>query len=301
MKYPSDFEQNLRHYDPKDPDPWLALYLDRSTPIADEAKAALLRGHRSFSRRCILPLVRPLSRLMIVIVQLIRLVLPRRIQSSAVLHRLIYWGLKYFVTPDANMLILRHFTIGTEILNFIADNVPDVHIKKHPLRPEKLEDLIDNSFLQHDLNIYNFIIQLNSQLRQQQRDITPPQVINFSSISNEPFEFKKFPDKWHNFIDIQSAIELYTPLYGLFLSDHDFWRASNSLQLDETIAIYVAKILGNNHHLALVSNKHPLVPFSTLEAGFRLMLHGQDAENLHGFLRQMKNVATAPQSSALHQ
>jgi Family of unknown function (DUF6999) len=71
----------------------------------------------------------------------------------------------------------------------------------------------------------------------------------------------------HNVLDLQTAIEIYTPLFALFLSDHDFWRSSNSLQLDETIARYV-EIVG------LVNNKHPMVPLSTMEAGFRLMLHG---------------------------
>lgn len=279
---------DLARYNRSDPDPWLALYLDQSTPVDDGAKRALITGHRSFSRRCILPLVRPFARAMIVVVQLIRMVLPSSVQSSPTLHRLIYWGLKYFVTPEANYLILRHFNIGTEILAFIADNVPGVTIASHPLRPMKLEDLIDNTFMQHDLNIYNFIIQLNAELKNQNREIMPPEVINYQAISDGPFPFEPLPDRWHNFIDIQTAIELYTPLYGLFLSDHDFWRASNSLQLDETIAIYVAKILGDANHLALVNNKHPLVPISTLEAGYRLMLHGQDAETLHGMLRQKK-------------
>ena len=48
-----------------------------------------------------------------------------------------------------------------------------------------------------------------------------------------------------NFIDLQTAIELFTPVYQLFLTDNDFWRATNSLQLDETIGLYVATLLGS--------------------------------------------------------
>jgi hypothetical protein len=82
------------------------------------------------------------------------------------------------------------------------------------------------------------------------------------------------PAGWHNVIDLQTAIELFTPVYQLFLTDNDFWRATNSLQLDETIAIYVARILVQPHNLMLLNNKHPLVPESTLRAGHRLVLHG---------------------------
>ena len=42
------------------------------------------------------------------------------------------------------------------------------------------------------------------------------------------------PSRRRNFLDLQSAIELFTPIYQLFLTDDDFWRATNSLQLDET-------------------------------------------------------------------
>ena len=40
-------EFSIDDYDPKDPNPWLALALDQSLPIDAEAKAALLRGASS--------------------------------------------------------------------------------------------------------------------------------------------------------------------------------------------------------------------------------------------------------------
>ena len=279
---------SMDEYNRRDPNPWLALQLDQSIPINDSAKTALLRCQDSFSRRALLPIIRPLARFSIIVVQLIRLVLPKRVASSYLLHHTIYWGLKYFVMPEANYLILRHFNIGSEILAFISDNVPNVNIESNPLRPQKLEDLLDDTFLNHDLNIFNFIIQLNASLREQGREIEYCKNINFGSISEAPLLWNAPPKRWYQFIDVHTAIEFYTPLYGLFLSDHDFWRASNSLQLDETIALYVAKIVGSTEYLSLVNNKHPLVPISTLAAGQRLMIHGLGSEMLHGYLCRLK-------------
>jgi len=37
-----------------------------------------------------------------------------------------------------------------------------------------------------------------------------------------------------------------------------------------------------------VKNGHPMVPLSTLQAGYRLMMHGLDCEGLHGWLRMLK-------------
>jgi hypothetical protein len=48
-----------------------------------------------------------------------------------------------------------------------------------------------------------------------------------------------------NFLDLESAIEIYTPMYQLFLTDSDFLRARNSLQLDEPVAIYTSRLIGD--------------------------------------------------------
>jgi hypothetical protein len=284
---PRDFFDQMKH-DPNNPDPWLALYLDQSVPMDGKAKAAFLKGQRSATRRVLMPLIRPLARLSIFGIKILRTFVPERIQSSWLLHRSIYWGLKTFVTPEANYLILRHFNIGTEILRFIADNAGIEIETTRPLRPKKLEDLIDDTFTIHDLNIYNFIIELNDKLRSQGREMTPPEQVDFSAITSADVPIEELPNTWLNFVDLQTAIEIYTPLYALFLSDKGFWRASNSLQLDETVALYVGKILDSQLQPNVVHNKHPMVPRSTTGAGFRLTLHGLDAESLHGHLRMLK-------------
>lgn len=83
-------------------------------------------------------------------------------------------------------------------------------------------------------------------------------------------------------------LELYTPVYALCLTDNDFWRATNSLQLDETITLYAARIINDPLPVMLVNNRHPLIPHSTLKAGFRLNLHGLSTEMLHQHLVQLK-------------
>ncbi|MCP2680442.1 hypothetical protein NHF45_12970 [Maricaulaceae bacterium NA33B04] len=279
---------NPDSFDRNDPDPWLALWLDTSLPIDDGAKAALLKGHDSYSRRFLLPFLRPFVFVFFVLVHALRRIFLRWPNMPKTLHKTIHWGLRTFATPEANTLILRHFSIGTEILGFIKANAGPVEIESFPLKPTTLKELEDNIFLQHDLNIYNFIIELNKSLREQGRDLSPPDTLDLSMITDGPFEFEDFPDTKLNFVDIQTAIELYTPLYALFLPKNDFVRAANSLQLDETIAIYIAKILGTDYHLSFIKNGHPMVPLSTFEAGHRLMLHGLDAEGIHGWLRVLK-------------
>ncbi|MDC0712046.1 hypothetical protein POL68_26495 [Stigmatella sp. ncwal1] len=284
---PVELLSNAPH-DPRDPDPWVAMFLDSSLPMNPRAKASLLVDQRSRSRQFLLPLIRIFSRLSVILLQVLKTVVPNRFTSSKLLHRLLSWGMRTWVSPEANYLILRHFHVGSELLGFIARNTPELNVPVNPLLPTNMEHVKDEIFLKHDLNLYNFVIRLNRALRDQERTLAPPARLDFSGIS-DAFPLEPMPHRWTNFLDLQSAIELFTPLYQLFLTDRDFWRASNSLQLDETIAIYVATLLQAPGLVALVNNRHPLVPLATMEAGFRLVLHGLSAENLHGFLVECKH------------
>jgi len=286
MKTASHFD-SLAEHDPDDPNPWQALYLDRSTPLSDAVKAAWLRDSSSRSRQYLLPLLRPLCRALIVVIQLVKIVVPKRWKNSALAHRLIVWGLKNFVRPEANWFILRHFHLGSQILAFIAANAP-VQIQTNPLLPRTLDELADHLFVKHDLNLFNFVIRLNHALREAGQGMRAAQTLDFSMIEDPDLSLADLPERSRNVIDLQSAIELYTPVYQLLLTDNDFWRATNSLQLDETIGLYCAQILQMPEHLILLNNKHPLVPMSTLRAGHRLVLHGLSTEMLHALLVAQK-------------
>lgn len=297
MQVTDPFEHAL--HDPADPNPWLALYLDMSLPLSDEVKAGLLANSGSRSRQFVLPLIRPMAKITMMFFQVIKIFIPNRFTSSKVLHRTIYWGLRTFVRPDANYMILRHFHIGSEILQFVATNVPGIAIPLNPLRPAGLKELIDDVFLKHDLNIYNFLIRLNREMKAKGVTISKQSKLNFDCITDGPFKIDEggLPRGRLNFLDLESAIEIYTPLYQLFLTDSDFWRACNSLQLDETVAIYTARLIGDPSYLGLVNNKHPLIPLSTLEAGYRLLLHGLAAECLHATLVQLKRQSKVAHTS----
>jgi hypothetical protein len=282
-----DYFENMKH-DPADPNPWHALYLDQTTPFRPTAKAQWLKDSGSLSRQFLLPFVRPLARLTIIFFQIIKALSPIDWRASKTLHKMIVFGLKHFVTPEANNLILRHFHVGSEILAFIAGNVPGAEVRLNPLRPKRLEDLADEMFLIHDLNLYNFVINLNKELKKKNLKIKPIDKPDFSMITEGEFDIEPQKRGFFNVIDLHTAIELYTPIYQLFLTDNDFWRATNSLQLDETIGIYAATIMNSHNHLVLVNNKHPMVSPVTFEAAFRLVLHGLSSEMGHWFFVQKK-------------
>ena len=278
----------FNNHDERDPNPWLAMYLDLSIPINNTTKLSLMRDNDSKSAKYFLPLIKVSSKIFMFFIHIFKFFFPKLINSSKILHQILAWGLKRFVSQDANLLIFRHFHVGSEIMEFIAANIEHVEIKTSPLKPYDFEDIKDDYFLKHDLNLYNFVIKLNKHLKEKGISIIGKSPLNLEMITPDQFNHIAFPNKFTNILDLRSAIELFTPFYQLFLTSNDFVRASNSLQLDETIAIYTAQILGTPGHLGLVNNKHPMVPETTYSAAYRLVLHGLAAETLHEILVNMK-------------
>ncbi len=286
-------------HDPKDPNPWLALYLDRSTPLPDAVKEAWLVDSSSASRQYLLPIIRPLARAFIVLIQIVKMVMPKRWSASRTLHWILAEGMKRLVAPEANWLVMRHFHLGAQILAFIARNSP-VPVETTPLTPVALDELKDDLFVKHDINLFNLVIRLNQALREHGEVLAPVAEPDFSMIQEPAVRLENMPRGPLNVIDLQTAIECFTPIFQFFLTDNDFWRAANSLQLDETIGLYAATILGAPQHLILLNNKHPLVPMSTLRAGYRLVLHGLSSEMLHALLTRLKEAqhSASPQARA---
>lgn len=288
MLHTSEHFETLQS-NPRDPSHWHALYLDKSIPFSPDAKAAFLYDSGRRTKQFLLPFVRVMARLAIVILQIFKAIAPKLINAPKMLHRCLYVGMKYFITPEANFLILRHFYLGSEVLRFIKDNVSGAEsIPMNPLKPLSVNDVKNNLFLEHDLNLYNFIINLNLAIKEKGLKISKVEHPDFSAISIGAIPFETFRDKWTNFLDLSTAIEIFTPVYQFFLTDHDFWRASNSLQLDEVIGIYAATIMDCPEKLVALNNKHPMIPLPTVGAAFRLTLHGLSTEVLHALLVENK-------------
>ncbi|MBC7488567.1 MAG: hypothetical protein H7282_17640 [Cytophagaceae bacterium] len=283
-----DPELQFATHDDRDPNPWLAMYLDSSIPINDKTKISLMRDNNSKSKRYLLPFITVLSKVVMFFIHVFKFFFPNLINSSTILHRILAWGLKHFVSRDANLLIFRHFHVGSEIMQFISKNIQNIEIVTSPLKPYDFNAIKDDLFLKHDLNLYNFVIRLNSQLREKNIGIKGKKNLDLSMMTEDQFNHIDFPKRWTNVLDLRSAIELFTPFYQLFLTSNDFVRASNSLQLDETIAIYTSQILNAPAHMGLINNKHPMVPETTYNAAYRLVLHGLAAETLHRILVNMK-------------
>ena len=142
---------DISKHDDRDPNPWLAMYLDHSIPINDVTKQALMHDNNSRSAKYLLPIIQLWSKVSMFFIHIFKFFLPNLFNSSKTLHRVLSWGLRVFVSKEANLLIFRHFHVGSDILKFIAGNIEGIDISLSPLEPKDFEDVKDDLFLKHDL------------------------------------------------------------------------------------------------------------------------------------------------------
>ena len=61
-------------HDARDPNPWLALYLDNSIPINPVTKLALMRDNDSKSRRYLFPFISVFSKLLMFFIHIYKII-----------------------------------------------------------------------------------------------------------------------------------------------------------------------------------------------------------------------------------
>ena len=92
---------DIKAHDSRDPNPWLALYLDNSIPMNNKTKEALMRNNNSRSAKYLLPLIQLWSKVTMFFIYIFKFFFPRFFNSSKILHRILSWGLRRFVSRDA--------------------------------------------------------------------------------------------------------------------------------------------------------------------------------------------------------
>ena len=65
-------------HDTRDPNPWLAMYLDSSIPMNDKAKQALVSDNNSHSGRWIMPLIIVCSKITMFFVHIFKFFFPTK-------------------------------------------------------------------------------------------------------------------------------------------------------------------------------------------------------------------------------
>lgn len=273
-------------HDRQDPNLWDALYLDAAMPLDPVAKAYMVKDLQSWSRQYLLIPIQLLANLGLAVIMTVKRLLPFQFRSYTVMHRLAVWFLNTFTTPEACYLIVRHFGIGSNIVNFLIDNGPDPEIERSKLYPTTVEDLAANAFLEHDLILYNFVLDYHKAQQQSPNWLAEvhQKGLDFSSIQPVQVDIDLSTRGRFQVLDLESSLELFKICYSLFVTSDEFERAVLSLQFDESFAIYFSRVTGDYSWNHAITNRHPLAPNSSFTSAHSLLLHGLVSEYLNRYL-----------------
>lgn len=285
--------------DRSDPNAWDALYLDQAIPVDPVAKAYMIRDLQNWTRIFLLVPTRAIANLSLALIMVFKRLLPFQFSNYALMHRTAAWFLNTFVTPEACYLIVRHICLGSNIINFLIDNGPDPTIEKSSLYPGTVDDLSQNAFLEHDLILYNFVLDYNEAQTKNPDWVHQinPRNLNYDSIQPVPIQIDPTQRKWTQILDLETAIELFKIIYSFWLTCDEFDRAVLSLEFDENFGCYISTLTGDYDWNHVITNRHPLAPESPFAAARNLLLHGIITEYLHRYLELRKQADEKVQSA----
>ncbi|SFK12152.1 hypothetical protein [Cellulomonas sp. KH9] len=221
-----------------DPSMWEAIFADPSVPLDRAVVRQIIDDQRRPSRRWLYPLAMVLSRVLVTIIRVLKRVLPFRWMPLGTMDFLCVWFLRRCVSPDAVDLLLRHFVIETNLVNFIIRNTP-VGIEPVTLRPESLSELGDQAVVEHDVNVYDVLIAL---------DVVPlvaRDPLDFRQLDIPPLDAERHRRRLVR-LDIQTALCFMNIPFSLALSSEEYRRAVHSMRFDDSFLEILAVITGDD-------------------------------------------------------
>lgn len=211
-----------------------------------------------------------------------RLPLPQ-FSAHKTLQKLICWFCKYFVSYEANMLILRHYATESNLLNFLAQNSGKTPPKLLRLYPKTIEDMREDSFVKHDQELFRVFAELGYWEKDK---INVDKSYDWSAwrpINMNDFEVKK---RKTQIFDFETAHALFMCLFCLLLTREEYRDAINGFNLDQSIAIRLSEILKNPTLAEMSYNKFPLYLVGPWNLSQRFLMHGFFTEYLYAALTQ---------------
>lgn len=217
-----------------DPSMWEAVYADPSVPLDRALVRQIIDDQRRLSRRWLYPIARILSRIVVALVSIVKRVLPFRWMPLATMDFLCVWFLRRFVSPDAVDLLIRHFVIETNLVNFIVRNTA-IDMEPVTLRPETLAGLGDSAVVEHDVNVYDLLIALDDV------PLTRPETLDFAQLDIPPLDAERGRRRFLR-LDIQTALCFMNIPFSMALTVEEYRRAVHSIRFDDSFLEILALV-----------------------------------------------------------
>lgn len=267
-----------------------ALAVDNTLPIERRAVRLWLIDMNNPLRWSVMPLLRLVYGVTLHLTWGFKRLLPFQFSAHRLLQGLICWFCKYFVSPEANELILRHYFVESSILNFLIDNSPrsstsTSKVAPVELYPTTIESMKAASFVDHDQELFRSMRDLGSW-----DDAGMP--IEKSQLVWDHFRRVELPraplKKWTQVLDFETSHVLFMCLFCLLLTRSEYRAAINGFNFDQSIALRISKMIDDPALAEMAYNKYPLYLVGPWNLTQRFLMHGFFTEYLYARLDQLR-------------
>jgi hypothetical protein len=270
------------------PSLWEVMAADPSIPMDRAALRLVISDQRRPSRALLYPWLRLLSRVMVTVIVIGKRVCPIWFSAHTTMDRMCLWFLRRFVSPTAVSLLIRHFIVETNLLNFCVRNAGLPGRAAVGLRPVTLSDLGNRAVIEHDLNIYRVLSALGSAgvPAQHSRGDLDFSMLEVPEIDPEP-ETRRLCN-----LDIQTALCLMNIPFAFCLTPGEYRRAVHSLRLDASLLSVLAALTGDDTFLGWRTALPPVRVDSNIDVPATVYEHALVCEYALARLGQLRD-ATA--------
>lgn len=267
-----------------EPEIWDLMMVDPSVPIDRATLRLVIRDQRRASRSYVYPWLRILSRVAVTCIVIGKRLLPFDFRAHATMDRLCLWFLRRFVAPDAVNLLIRHFIVETNLLNFAVRNANVPGLAEVELRPTALSGLGDRAVIEHDLNVYRVLLGLGASGPLSRRDVGE---LDFTMLDVPATDAEPWTRRLVN-LDIQSALCLMNVPFALCLTSAEYRRAVHSMSLDASLLFVLAELTGDQAFLGWRNGVQPVRVHSNVDVPLTVYEHAVLCEYAHAKLRQLE-------------
>lgn len=212
-----------------------------------------------------------------------RLPLPQ-FRAHGFLQKTICFFCKYFVSPEANELIIRHYTTESNLLNFLLENTGPEGVAPLELYPTKIDDMIEYSFVQHDQELFRIFREYGEW--DGDRGRIPGDELSWNLWREVEIDDSIRNRRWSQVLDFETSHALFMCLFCFLLTAEEYRDAINGFNLDQSIAIRIGQVIGDPSVAELAFNKYPHYLVGPGNLAQRFLMHGFFTEYLHARLEQ---------------
>ena len=263
-----------------------ALVGDDSLPLDAAAKEYWVKDLQNPLRIIVLPTLRILLTITLHLTYYLKRLLPIQWKAHGFLQWQICFFMKYFVRPEANILILRHFQAESNLLNFVIDNSGKEGVEPVLIYPKMIRDLMVQTFVHHDQGV----LMTMRDLEVPDRSNWPIKKGDLEWTNWNPVRVDYSVDrkKWTQFLDFETAHELFKTSFCFWLTSKEYEAAINSFQFDHSVGLLIDDIVGAAHFADIAYNRFPMIIVGPTGLSYRFLMHGFFVEHVHAHLERMR-------------